>query len=47
MLEQRFTRMQIAQMLIDAGFDMIRFSDTVPYWCAVGKKRPAGVSAPS
>jgi ubiquinone/menaquinone biosynthesis C-methylase UbiE len=38
-LEQRFTRRQIEQMLVSAGFDEIRFSDTVPYWCAVGKKR--------
>jgi hypothetical protein len=38
-LEQRFTRGQIEQMLADAGFDEIRFSDKVPYWCAVGKKR--------
>jgi SAM-dependent methyltransferase len=38
-LEQRFTRRQIEQMLTGAGFDEIRFSDTVPYWCAVGKKR--------
>ncbi|WP_426527698.1 class I SAM-dependent methyltransferase [Bradyrhizobium sp. McL0615] len=38
-LEQRFTRDQIEQMLADAGFDEIRFSDKVPYWCAVGKKR--------
>jgi ubiquinone/menaquinone biosynthesis C-methylase UbiE len=38
-LEQRFTRGQIEQMLIEAGFDKIRFSDQVPYWCAVGTKR--------
>jgi SAM-dependent methyltransferase len=38
-LEQRFTRQQIEQMLTGAGFDEIRFSDKVPYWCAVGKKR--------
>jgi SAM-dependent methyltransferase len=38
-LEQRFTRKQIAQMLTDAGFDEIRFSEQVPYWCAVAKKR--------
>jgi ubiquinone/menaquinone biosynthesis C-methylase UbiE len=38
-LEHRFTRCQIKQMLTNAGFDEIRFSDTVPYWCAVGKKR--------
>lgn len=38
-LEQRFTRRQIEQMLTDTGFDEIRFSDKIPYWCAVGKKR--------
>jgi ubiquinone/menaquinone biosynthesis C-methylase UbiE len=38
-LEQRFTRQQIEQMLLDAGFDEIQFSDVVPYWCAVGQKR--------
>jgi SAM-dependent methyltransferase len=38
-LERRFTRGQIEQMLADAGFQDIRFSDHVPYWCAVGKKR--------
>jgi ubiquinone/menaquinone biosynthesis C-methylase UbiE len=38
-LEQRFTRQQIEQMLTNAGFGQIRFSDQVPYWCAVGKKR--------
>jgi ubiquinone/menaquinone biosynthesis C-methylase UbiE len=38
-LEQRFTRQQIEQMLAGAGFGEISFSDTVPYWCAVGKKR--------
>jgi SAM-dependent methyltransferase len=38
-LEQRFTKCQIEEMLTGAGFDEIRFSDAVPYWCAVGKKR--------
>ena len=38
-LEQRFTRRKIEDMLSDAGFGEIRFSDEVPYWCAVGKKR--------
>jgi ubiquinone/menaquinone biosynthesis C-methylase UbiE len=37
-LEQRFRRQQIERMLTDAGFDEIRFSDAVPYWCAVGNK---------
>jgi ubiquinone/menaquinone biosynthesis C-methylase UbiE len=38
-LEQRFTRKQIDQMLTNAGFDKIRFSDHAPFWCAVGTKR--------
>lgn len=38
-LEQRFTRHQIEQMLAAAGFGHIDFSDEVPYWCAVGRKR--------
>lgn len=38
-LEQRFTRQQIHNMLTVAGFQDIRFSDRVPYWCAVGIKR--------
>ena len=38
-LEKRFTRRQIEQMLCDAGFDAIRFSEQVPFWCAVGLKR--------
>jgi ubiquinone/menaquinone biosynthesis C-methylase UbiE len=35
-LEQRFTKDQIEQMLVRAGFQQIRFSDSPPYWCAVG-----------
>jgi ubiquinone/menaquinone biosynthesis C-methylase UbiE len=38
-LEQRFTREQIGGMLAAAGFQDVRFSDRVPYWCAVGIKR--------
>jgi hypothetical protein len=41
-LEQRFTRKQIAEMLEQAGFDRIVFSDQVPFWCAVGRKKSAG-----
>ena len=37
-LEQRFTQAQIRQMMEEAGLKDIRFSDTVPYWCAVGIK---------
>jgi ubiquinone/menaquinone biosynthesis C-methylase UbiE len=38
-LEQRFTKQQIEKLLVDAGFGEIAFSDKVPYWCAVGRKR--------
>jgi ubiquinone/menaquinone biosynthesis C-methylase UbiE len=38
-LEQRFTRKQVEQMLTNAGFDNIRFSEHAPFWCAVGTKR--------
>lgn len=35
-LEQRFTKLQIAEMMKSAGLDNISFSDKTPYWCAVG-----------
>jgi ubiquinone/menaquinone biosynthesis C-methylase UbiE len=38
-LEHRFTRRQIAEMLDRAGFENVRFSDSLPFWCAVGLKR--------
>jgi ubiquinone/menaquinone biosynthesis C-methylase UbiE len=38
-LEQRFTRAEIEAMLQDAGFAEIRFSESPPFWCAVGIKR--------
>jgi hypothetical protein len=41
-LEERFTRAQIEQMLMHAGFEQIRFSDLPPYWCAVGLKSSRG-----
>lgn len=37
--EQRFTKAQIHQMMQSAGFRDIVFSDSVPYWCAVGFKK--------
>jgi SAM-dependent methyltransferase len=37
-LEQRFTRAEIAAMMTAAGLTDIRFSDRVPYWCAVGRR---------
>jgi SAM-dependent methyltransferase len=38
-LEQRFTKAQMEAMMRGSGLDDIRFSPTVPYWCAVGIKR--------
>lgn len=38
-LEKRFTRDQIGNMMKDAGLENIRFTDSEPYWCAVGFKR--------
>lgn len=38
-LEQRFTKTQITKMMQDGGLENIIFSETVPYWCAVGIKK--------
>lgn len=38
-LEQRFARQQIETMMIEAGFEEIQFSETAPYWCAVGLRK--------
>ncbi|MDA1082354.1 MAG: class I SAM-dependent methyltransferase [Gemmatimonadetes bacterium] len=38
-LERRFTQSQIRDMMERSGLEAIRFSDAVPYWCAVGFKR--------
>jgi len=35
-LEQRFSRVQIAEMMRAAGLRDVTFSDSTPYWCAVG-----------
>jgi SAM-dependent methyltransferase len=37
-LEQRFSRLQIEQMMLDAGLKDVQFSESAPYWCAVGFK---------
>jgi SAM-dependent methyltransferase len=37
-LEKRFTRSEIETMLSRGGFVNIQFSDSVPFWCAVGIK---------
>lgn len=38
-LEKRFSRKAIKCMLQSAGFTDIHFSDTQPFWCAVGIKQ--------
>jgi len=40
-LEKRFTRGEIEHMLRRAGFTNVQFSDSVPFWCAVGIKAAA------
>jgi len=37
-LERRFTRSEIAGMMLAAGLHDVRFSEAAPYWCAVGYK---------
>ena len=37
-LEQRFTQKQIQIMMESAGLVDIKFSDSAPYWCAIGIK---------
>lgn len=38
-LEQRYIKAQIEKMVTDAGFENIKFSDEMPFWCAVGFKK--------
>jgi ubiquinone/menaquinone biosynthesis C-methylase UbiE len=38
-LEQRFTKIQIEEMMKVAGLSEIKFNNTVPFWCAVGIKK--------
>ena len=35
-LEQRFTKTEIKIMMESAGLENIRFSEGIPFWCAVG-----------
>ncbi len=38
-LESRFTKLEIKQMMINAGLTSIKFSNNQPYWVAVGHKK--------
>lgn len=38
-LEQRFTQRQIAEAMEQAGLKNVCFSESAPYWCAVGLKK--------
>lgn len=38
-LEQRFTHLQITEMMESAGLENIKFSEDFPFWCAVGFKK--------
>ena len=40
-LEQRFTRVQIREMLEAAGMENPVFSDKIPFWCVVAHKKLA------
>lgn len=40
-LEQRFTKVDILHMMISAGLENIKFSDVLPFWCAVGYAKAA------
>lgn len=38
-LEKRYSKTEIEQLLIDAGFSKVKFSSHEPYWCALSFKR--------
>ncbi len=46
-LEKRFTRGEIENMLERAGFGDVRFSNSEPFWCAVGIKSSARARLPA
>jgi hypothetical protein len=35
-LEQRFSKNQITEMMLEAGLERIEFRDKDPFWCALG-----------
>lgn len=44
-LEQRFTRTELQAMMKFAGLENIRFSETSPFWCAIGYAKPTVCAA--
>ena len=38
-LEHRFAAKEIKKMMEDAGLERVAFSDSTPYWCALGFKK--------
>ena len=38
-LEQRFTKEEISLMLLNAGFEKLKFSDTEPFWTVLAYKK--------
>jgi SAM-dependent methyltransferase len=38
-LEKRFSREQIKTMMEKAGLEHVKFSSSIPYWCAVGYRK--------
>jgi len=37
-LERHFTRKEIENIMISAGLDNIKLSNSKPFWCAIGYK---------
>jgi hypothetical protein len=37
-LEHRMTQAEIRVLMENAGLGEVRFSDGVPFWCAIGRK---------
>jgi ubiquinone/menaquinone biosynthesis C-methylase UbiE len=37
-LEQRFTKAEITELMENAGFEEVRFSEKAPFWVAVGRR---------
>jgi SAM-dependent methyltransferase len=38
-LEKRFNRKEIKEIMYDAGLEKVQFSEGVPYWCVIGIKK--------